>query len=94
MSMTPKVLIALTKVMHQYQFGVKEGLILGLLASKRICTRSKDLAEMTDYPVANIRGTLQILKNKGFVEVATDYWGASGYALTKTGWEIFNTPEL
>lgn len=92
--MTPKALIALTKVMHYYQFGVKEGLILGHLASMRICTRSKDLAEMTDYPVANIRGTLQILKNKGFVELATNYWGAEGYILSKTGMEIFNTPEL
>lgn len=94
MTMTPKSLIALTKVMHYYQFGVKEGLILGLLASCKICTRSKDIAEMTDYPVANIRGTLQILKNKGFVEVATNYWGASGYVLTKAGWEIFKHTEL
>ena len=94
MNLTPKSLIGLAQIMHQYQFGVKEGLILGHLAACKICTRSIDLSEISGYPVTQVRGTLQILKQKGFVELATNYWGAEGYVLTSLGWEIFNNDTL
>ena len=92
--MTPQGLISVTQVMHQYQFGVKEGLILGHLASMRICTRSIDFTGVVFYPLTQIRNTLQILKRKGFVELSTNYWGAEGYVLTKLGKEIFKNAEL
>ena len=94
MNLTPKSLIGLAQIMHRYQFGVKEGLILGHLAACKICTRSIDLSEVSGYPVAHVRNTLQILKQKGFVKLAINYWGAEGFVLTKLGWEIFNDDEL